>query len=75
MIPTKGRTVECPPDRGLPGYRGVIEVVSPTGEHMGRKFYWCLVRDLRPLRGVYAGHSPMKSMWPSTRLGFPDRKD
>lgn len=74
MIPSKGEVVECPSDRGLPGYRGVIEMVGP-GEHMGRKFYWCLVRDLTPQRGVYAGKTPMKTVWPSTRLGFADRKD
>lgn len=56
-----GDIVECPPDRGDPGYSGGIAHVSEQEQtHMGGKpFIWVTVKRC----GAHA------SAWPSNRIG------
>lgn len=61
--PKVGAIVNCPPDRGDRGYKGVIKAVSPNvyTNINGVPYVWVTV-------GTMSGKSVHK--WPSHRLGF-----
>lgn len=68
MEPKVGQWVDYPAECGWPAGRGKVEHVS-NGEHMGRKFWWLLLRYEKDRNGTRRS-----AVWPTTRLGFPNRE-
>lgn len=61
--PARGSQVTCPPDRGEPGYSGLVLDVGDDVQHnhKGAPFVWVTVRRL--IHGKATRH-----VWPSNRL-------